>query len=190
MLNVDVGGAKNERSLHGMWKILDILKHVDYVYDLNSGKPLPFKKGEVDNFYCSHTLEHIYPNLTVFVLTEMRRSLKKGGRIRVIVPNVEYAIKVYLGAVKDLPKTGKVVGGSKNYPPTKLGELMAWFMTPDKSIQSGHHMGFDYETLKWCLEKAGFKNVVLMDCNVCSGVFKSKDFKKYKGNSIFVEAQK
>ena len=46
------------------------------------------------------------------------------------------------------------------------------------------------EAMAGLLEKAGFKNVVLMDCNVCSGVFKSKDFKKYKGNSIFVEAQK
>lgn len=188
-LNVDIGGAKNERSFHGAWKILDVLKHVDYVMDLNSGNPLPFKNEQVDNFYCSHTLEHVDPSLTVFILSETYRCLKKRGRLRVVVPDLEYAIRAYMGD-KTLPKTGKVVGGQKHYPPTRLGELMAWFMTPDKSIQSGHKMGFDAETLAWCLEKAGFKKIELLECNKCSGVFKGKDFKKYTGNSIFVEAAK
>lgn len=189
MLNIDVGGAKNERSFNGKWKILDVLKHVDYVMDLNSGNPLPFKNEQVDNFYCSHTLEHIKPSLTMFILSEMYRCLKKGGKLRVIVPNIEYAIRVYMGD-KSLPKFEKVVGGQKHYPPTRLGKLMAWFMTPDKSIQSGHKMAFDIETLIWCLKKAGFKKIEQMNCNKCSGIFKGKDFKKYSGNSIFVEVEK
>lgn len=188
-LNVDIGGAKNERTLHGAWKILDVLKHADYVMDLNSGNPLPFKNEQVDNFYCSHTLEHVKPSLTVFVLSEIYRCLKEDGKLRVIVPDIDYAIRVYIGDA-NLPKTGKVVGGQKHYPPTRLGELLAWFMTPDKSIQSGHKMGFDVETLTWCLRKAGFKEVEQMWCNKCSAVFKGKDFKKYKGNSIFVEVEK
>ena len=189
MKNIDIGGAKNENIQEGKWKILDILKHVDYVFDLNSGEPLPFKTCSVDNIYCSHTLEHIKPELTVFILSEMLRILKKKGRVRLIVPDIEKGIHLYLerkqkGPAKAYP------GIPKHYPKTRLGMLIAWFVTPDKSLQSGHKMGFDHETLEWCLKEAGFTNISHRKYKACSEAFVGKDLKTYATNSVFMEAEK
>ena len=190
-LLIDVGGAKNPVTLGGRWKLLDILKHSEYVHDLNSGKSFPLEDKSVDHYYCSHTLEHVNPCLIAPVLKEMRRTLKHGGRLRIVVPDIRIGIDLYINNPKELLINKKIYPHrAECFPPTPLGSLMAWFMTPDKSVQSGHKMGFDYKTLLWCLNSAGFKKVQKMEYNKCSSTFKSKDIKRHAKGSLYVEAEK
>ncbi len=57
------------------------------VFDLNSGKPLPFREGEFDEIRCWSVLD-ILVN-PQFIINECRRVLKPGGRISVRITNVE-----------------------------------------------------------------------------------------------------
>lgn len=195
MLNVDVGGVKGRDDVPG-WKTLDVRKEGDFIYDLNSGKPFPFGNKEVDNFYCSHTLEHVKPSLVLYVLKEFRRPLKSGGRIRIVVPDLETAVKWYLKNPEMLlQKKGRARPFRPGYyPETRMGRLLSWFRTDDKVKDgiaiSGHKMGFDFELLQYYLVKAGFRKVVRLVCERCSPVFKGKDKIRYRDFSIFVEAKK
>ena len=189
-LLVDVGGGKNARTFDGAWKVMDVLKHVDYVHDLNKGEPFPIKSNSVSHYYCSHTLEHVDPKLTLFTVKEIYRTLAPGGRVRIVVPDAMVGIDLYLTRKQKYPSK-HYPGVPKHYPETAFGLLFAWFCTPDKKVQSGHKMGFDHETLEWYLKKAGFKKIESMKYMVHGNpVFKGKDYKTYATNSIFMEAEK
>lgn len=55
------------------------------LFDLECGKPLPFKDGEFDYVYCAHTLEHLKSPIPV--IREVRRVLKPSGTFAVRVPD-------------------------------------------------------------------------------------------------------
>jgi predicted SAM-dependent methyltransferase len=183
-MNIDIGGQKKRRDMDGKWKICDISKGSDYPCDLNS-EPLPFEKNSVDNIFCSHTLEHIEPERIPVVLSEMKRVLKKEGKVRIVVPDAAKAIKWYLKNWRKLAH-GTSPTKPKYVPETRMGYLTAWFYTPGK----GHRSGFDLELLTVYLNRAGFRNITPMGYNKCSKIFKGKDYSRYKDNSIFVEATK
>jgi len=189
MLNIDIGGAKHERTMKGLWKIMDIRKGSDYIYDINSGLTIPLQDNSVDNWYMSMTIEHIIPSLTIFVLQELRRTLKPKGLIRVIVPNGMTAIKWF---IKDRKKLRQKGNPSKPafFPDTDMSRLFSWFYTPDRGKKSGHKNAFDEETLLWYMKKAGFRKIKLMKYNQCSEIFKGKDYERYKDYSLYVEAKK
>lgn len=63
-------------------------------YDLNKG--IPFEDNSVDVVYNSHVLEHFSNKQGNFLLSECYRVLKKGGIIRVAVPDLESICKEYL----------------------------------------------------------------------------------------------
>jgi len=185
MLNVDVGGIKNKDSVKG-WKTLDKSKSADYVHNLNFDMPFPFKFGEVDYFYCSHTLEHVKPPMVQFVMNEFYRCLKKRGLVRIVVPNMEQAILWYINDPGKLRKKKGVPTKPKYYPDTHLGRLLAWFYTE----KSGHYMGFDWELLNHYLRTAGFQQITRFDYGNHSKVFNGKDKQRYQFTSLFVEARK
>lgn len=57
---------------------------VDIVMDLNT-LPYPWADCSVDEIHASHVLEHL--NNPMAVVIELRRVLKPGGRLTIIVPN-------------------------------------------------------------------------------------------------------
>jgi len=184
MINVDIGGSKARRDLGGKWKICDISKGSDFPCDLNKDN-LPFNDNSVNAIFCSHTLEHIEPERIPFVLKEMKRVLRPKGKIRIVVPDCEMAVKWYLENPSMLMRPG-MPSKPKFVPNTKMGYLTAWFYTKGK----GHRSGFDFELLSRYLLDAGFRGIKRMKYNVCSEIFKGKDYARYQNNSIFVEAIK
>ncbi len=185
-MNVDIGGKKGKDKQPG-WTILDVLKGSDIIHDLNSKKPLPFKKNSVNNIYCSHTLEHLQPEKIQSVLNNFHRVLKPKGKCRVVVPDVSYAIDLYINNPKELIE-GEYCAKPRTVhtPDTKMGWLTAWFYT--KSY--GHRVGFDEEFLRAFLKRTPFKNITKMSYNKCSKIFKGKDFHHYAGWSIYFEMEK
>jgi predicted SAM-dependent methyltransferase len=57
---------------------------------------LPYEDESVDSIYSSHTLEHTSKYMVVPTLREWRRVLKPGGRIQLIVPDLEWSAKLWL----------------------------------------------------------------------------------------------
>jgi len=174
------------------WQVLDIAGRPEYVFDLNSGKPLPFANDSVDNVYCSHTLEHVHPDLVPWVLSEMVRSLVPGGKVRVVVPDIRIPTQRYMMGDMDwlTAQQGKAVA-KHNYPPTALGHYMLWWVSRAKGGgRSGHNTAFDAETLMYYLGRAGFSDAKLVKYGKASKEFLGLDFKRYAKDSIYVEAQK
>lgn len=189
MLNIDLGGAKHRRDINGFWKIMDIQKGSEYIYNINSGKKIKLKDNSVDNYYLSMVLEHVDPSLTVFLLNELYRTLKPRGLIRIIVPDAKIGIYYYLNNPKKLKQKGNP-SKPKHFPDTNLSRLFAWFYTNDRKDKSGHSNAFDIETLNWYLNKANYKNIKQMKYNDCSQIFINKDYERYRDFSLYVEATK
>ncbi len=189
MLNVDIGGEKGRDKVEG-WSTLDVRGRADYIHDLNSGSPLPFEDWEVDNFYCSHTLEHVKPWLLQAVVDEFHRCLKRKGRIRIVVPDVGIAMKWYVTNPRAL--AGRHLPSRPSfYPELPMGRVLSWLFTATGNTRAdGHYMGFDWDLLRYYFNNARFRTVSRIMYNVCSPVFKGKDRIRYKGFSIFMEAKK
>lgn len=196
MLNINIGGVKKwdkvSPQIRSNWKVLDVSGKPDYKYDLNSELPFPLRDSSVDNYYCSHTLEHIYPQVLPFVLGEIYRTLKQSGVFRIVVPDIKKAIIKYtINDKKWLQHSGGPTAHRDFYPETCLGYLMSWFYsTPKGGSRTGHRMVFDLETLYYYLQRAGFKT--MLESLFCKGssVFAGLDFPRHKDTSIYMEAGK
>ena len=68
-------------------------------HDLSYG--IPLKDDVADYIYSSHFLEHLYRDDARHLLNESYRVLKKGGVVRISIPDLEYAIKLYSLGKKD-----------------------------------------------------------------------------------------
>lgn len=196
-MNINIGGTKKwglvDPKVRMKWRILDIAGEPDFEYDLNSSLQFPIETETVDAYYSSHTIEHICPQILPFVLKEIYRTLKKGGKIRIVVPNVRLAIQKYVE--NDTNWMKKAGGFPKNsmipYPNTMLGHLMIWFYsTPKGTKRSGHNIVFDWESLVYYFEKANFIGIRKCVFNQGSKVFNGLDFLRHKDKSLYLEAIK
>ncbi|MHA2120008.1 MAG: class I SAM-dependent methyltransferase [Promethearchaeota archaeon] len=196
MLNVNIGGTKNWKKINPkirrQWKVMDIAGDPDYKYDLNSRKSFPINDKSVDNYYMSHTLEHIDKNNVIFVLLEIRRTLKSGGLIRIVVPDIKMAIIYYIKGDTKLLSKGVKGHAQDFYPKTLLGKLLPYFHSTTKSgneKRTGHLTVFDSNTLIWYLAEANFNKIQLRDYSQKSEVFEGLDLQRYKSFSIYLEAK-
>lgn len=198
MLNINLGGMKGFNKfapeVQAKWKILDADPKADYVYNMNSHEVFPFKNNEVDNYYASMILEHIYPSNLSYVFNEINRTLKVGGIIRIVVPDIKKGIKEYMNNNLVWLSSSKQPTADSCYPPTCLGMLIGWFYTESKekygTERHGHNMVYDYETMKYYLHNSGFKNIQQKSFNNCNEVFNGKDFPRYADFGLYVEAVK
>ena len=119
---------------------IDVRKfpHIDYV--ASADKLDMFKDRSVDLIYCAHVLEHFRRPKTKEVLAEWYRVLKKGGTLRVAVPDFESLCEIYR-ETEDLTLILGPLVGRQDYP------------------ENTHYMVFDFASLKKMLEEVGFKNV-------------------------------
>jgi len=104
LLNVGCGTR-----FHRDWDNIDLSSADDNVKAHNVLKGLPFPDNSYDGVYCSHFLEHISINDVARMLGEMRRVLKSGGILRVVVPDLEYQSKLYLDCLAKVREAGGVV---------------------------------------------------------------------------------
>lgn len=93
--------------------------------------------------FCSHSLEHLYPHEVGRALAEFHRVLKPGGRVIVLVPDLQ-----------DVPAT------DDKLPGTDICGLHLYYGDASE-IEAhpymAHHCGFVESTLKAAMEAAGFK---------------------------------
>lgn len=112
--------------------------HTFVHHDVKYG--IPFPDESVSYVYSSHLLEHLYKNDAKKLLKEAFRVLRKGGIVRICVPDLEHAISLYENGNKE--------------------EALDYFFDPSESRYLGiHRYMYDFDSLKELLEYAGFTSI-------------------------------
>jgi len=175
------------------WHMVDTRKGAEFRLNVME-KPLPIKNNSVDAIYCSHTLEHIFPDRLFFVLKEWNRVLKPNQFVRIVVPDMRKGVKAYLDGDVDFLRRKGSPEKEEFLPSLPLCYLNVWFMSykikDGKRTKGGHVVAFDFDVLEHYLQGSGFKNIVERSYEEKQKVFSSCDFAWYQGHSLYVEATK
>jgi predicted SAM-dependent methyltransferase len=97
MLNIGCGYR-----FHLDWINLDFVKTGEAVIQHNILDGIPFGANSIDVIYNSHVLEHFQVNEAEFFLSECYRVLKHGGVLRVVVPDLEQIVRLYLQHLREV----------------------------------------------------------------------------------------
>ena len=125
----------------------------DYEHlDHNDITKLPYKDETVDVIYASHVLEYFDREEAVEVLAEWTRVLKKGGVLRIAVPDFEAMAIIYVMNKNTINKVGL-----KSF----LGPLYGKMTMGDQTIY--HKTTYDFDELSSVLESVGIQNVARYD---------------------------
>ncbi len=81
---------------HADWDNFDYHPHDVRVRRLDLGRPLPFAPSVYQACYLSHVLEHLPRERVPGLLAEIFRSLRPGGTLRLVVPDLETIVRLYL----------------------------------------------------------------------------------------------
>jgi len=116
-INAFVNVGCGEKYVRGMINIDgNIFRKKDIWLDIALG--LPFLNDSIDGIYASRIIEHFNINNVRRLFSEFHRVLKPGGRIRIVVPSLEYAIQSYIQGdilkLPDFPEKYKSIGGRFN----------------------------------------------------------------------------
>ncbi|MBI3500275.1 MAG: methyltransferase domain-containing protein [Bacteroidetes bacterium] len=117
-------------------------KHIHYKRKADDLSP--FKNNSADLIYASHVFEYFDREEAPKVLKEWKRVLKKGGTLRLAVPDFEALANVY-EKYKDLNLV--------------KGPLYGKWKVKGKNKYVYHKTVYDFDSLKNLLEKNGFTNV-------------------------------
>jgi predicted SAM-dependent methyltransferase len=126
---------------------------VDICWDVTRG--LPFDDGYVAGIFTEHMLEHLTFKDALALLAECRRVLRKGGVLRIVVPDGQLYLSEY---AKHLS------GQASAMPCGEEDKTRFAVVTPMVSVnrifrEHGHLFIWDYETLRLALLRCGFTNV-------------------------------
>ena len=125
----------------------NLFNKIDLWLDVRNG--LPFASNSVDSIYSTHMFEHFYPDELNGLLPECLRVLKPGGGVRLIVPNLESAIKAY--------GQHQIQWFDDSFPRhfDSLGGRFSNFVFCDGQ----HRTAFDFTYFDEVLRRAGFREV-------------------------------
>jgi len=137
-------------------------------YDLARG--VPFHDNSVDIVFTSHFLEHLDKDDGFIFLQNAYNSLKLGGILRLVIPDLDTAIQMLNEG--------------------RIDEVQDLFFYTSKSYDySAHKYNYNFKTLSHKLELIGFKNIVKLSYKV--GECPNLDFLDlYPDHSLYIEAYK
>jgi len=117
---------------------------VDDIKNLNT-----FENDVAEEIYACHVLEHFSRHEYKEVLKRWFNVLKKGGVLKLSVPNLEKVFEKYSEGT-DLKTLMGLLYGGQTYP------------------ENYHYVGFDYKTLETDLLEIGFSGIDLWDWRLTS----------------------
>lgn len=127
------------------------IKQLDVNWDLSKG--IPFDDNSIDFIFNEHFLEHLTVEEGQIFLRECKRVLKKGGVLRISMPDLEKCMKDYFNPnwKEDNKETYRKFG--LDFIKTKAEKVnisFRWW---------GHKWLYDREELERRLKQAGFQNI-------------------------------
>ena len=128
--------------------------HRGYDIDWNVLWGLPFGNETVEAIYMSHVLEHFTYNESCFITAECFRVLRRGGRMRVVVPDLDLYVTKFVEGNLPFFKNPRIAGGFW------LGNLTDAFLMnfySDPSYNNNcHKYAYNFENLSHRLRQQGF----------------------------------
>jgi predicted SAM-dependent methyltransferase len=151
---------------------------VDIVGDIRKG--LPLEDASIDYITSQHALQEVpFPDL-VPALEELRRMLKPGGVLRLVVPNLDRGIQAYLRGEREY---FPVPDGDARSLGGKFIVHILWY--------SHSRIMFTFDFLEELLRTAGFRRVVRCGFrHTASPHPEIVDLDEREHESLFVEAVK
>ncbi|MFX0039685.1 MAG: methyltransferase domain-containing protein [Promethearchaeota archaeon] len=183
-LKLNLGCGKN---LKAGFINIDIKRNADLRLDLRNS--LPFKDNTVDYIYSSQFFEHIdyYDRTAINCLYDYLRILKKGGTLRMVVPDLEKFFNAYVDKDKDFfLMFSRIFKNIKNRIP-KFGKYTSIDYINLIYYQSGfgfHKYNYDFEKIHNILQNVGFRNIKKVDFNP------EIDPMKHRSVSLYIHAEK
>jgi len=166
------------------WTNIDMFKfsNVALVYDCR--KKLPFNAASVDRIRAEHVFEHLdkFDESPKF-LQECYRCMTPGSVLRIVVPDLELFTRAY---VSGSPEEWKKIGFD-------LEDLPWGLETPMDILnhtfrQNGEHKyGYDFQTLRKIVEKAGFQRVEKMSWGRSLDPLLQDDLENHQPYSLYVD---
>lgn len=128
------------------WVNIDGYTDTNVHYLCNFNKALPFADETFDGIFCEHVVEHFDFEHGVKMITECRRILKKGGIIRIIVPDGKIIIDSYTNNPQKIVEYKKCESG------TAMEAVNKSFYQ-----RYEHQCIYDSAYMNYMLIKAGFR---------------------------------
>lgn len=150
---------------------------VDVCWDF-SRKALPLENSSFDGIFTEHCLEHIPYHSVAFVLKEFYRVLKRGGVLRIIVPDGE----LYLSEFVRIKRGENVLLPYQRPDDPPMVRINGLFRN------HGHQFIYDFETFRLLLEDAGFGSVERKSFREGRDSKLLKDLEWRKIESLYLEA--
>jgi predicted SAM-dependent methyltransferase len=155
-------------------------KNVHFLMDIS--RALPFPDSSFDGVFCEHVLEHFSLEEGLKISREIKRILRPGGVFRVIVPDAEYVVRMYLEKPRDLV----AYRGSGDAGETAMETVNSFFRQ-----RYDHQFLYDWATIEKMLLNAGFDKVSRARFGVSVYLEAiTLDDGKYESESLYVEALK
>lgn len=142
---------------------------------------LPFPDESTEEIYASHVLEHFHHPELLHILSECRRVLKPGGRLRLAVPDAKLYIRDYWA--RDMRNLDRYMHDRDGYlvlSPIDLVNLVAY----DRGSSHEHGYMFDDEGTLALLNHAGFREAAIRPFDPAI------DLEVRRTTSLFAEARK
>ncbi len=130
---------------------------------MDAASEFPFPNESFNYIFSEHLLEHLDYLGGKNLITESYRVLKKGGKLRLAVPDLEFLIQLYQNPEKQI---------NRKYIDWSIMQYSAWMqddfikrpVPPSVVINHymhawGHKMVYDRELLSYMLDRAGFKKI-------------------------------
>lgn len=141
------------------------------VFFLNVVKKFPFPDNTFHFVFSEHHIEHITYKQAHFMLGEVFRTMKPGGYIKLVTPDLEKYIGAYANDAMKMPEIKKQAddwiysgfGEAAQYIP--VNEYYNAHFVNDIFHNYSHFFIYDELSLKSILENAGFKNCTKLDFN-------------------------
>lgn len=136
---------------------------------LNVTKDWPFTNEAFEAVYSSHVLEHLPLHGAKLCLAESYRCLKKGGVLRILVPDLDAHIHDY-------------------DPKAALDWAINLFEANERVEKNMHHFMYNFESIQTLMKSAGFTQVIRQDYRM--GACPDVEMLDNRPGSLCVEAIK
>jgi len=136
---------------------------------LNVTKRFPYADYSFDYVFSSHLFEHLYPDQAIFCIRETYRVLRKGGIVRIAVPDLD-----------------KIIANYDFHNPEDF--LEAIFEANQKHDKNKHHWHYNEISLTKLLKETGFSKIY--SCKFREGNCEDVALIDNRPESLFMEAVK
>lgn len=141
-------GLVTRESFNDISPALEVRRH-----DVSKG--LPFNNDEVDYIFTSHMLEHLTRDKASFVLKECYRTLKTGGVLRILAPDLSLLIEEYVKNKQASDRTA----ADKFMRSMELHGIGDSRLLLNRILGKRHQWMYDFDSLSYRLRDIGFKEV-------------------------------